>query len=116
MMDLDPAAVEAAAKAAADAISPPKDYEEYDRTTKTFIWRHDERNREVVAAAYPIIAAAVARATADAIADRIKARKPGPTTTYSVRTSGFYDGVDTAEVIARSFGSRVLAETEGQQQ
>lgn len=76
MMDLDPAAVEAAAKAMWDREHAPRGSEW--GTLKYASVRHRDLASQAIEAAYPFIAAAVERRTADAIAADIERRLTHP--------------------------------------
>jgi hypothetical protein len=108
VMDLDPAAVEAAAKARYDSAYP-------DTITITSWEAMPDYNKDVyrkhamtvLTAAYPIIAASVERATADAIADKIEAihHEGMPARNHAMKL---------AANIARSHGSQTQTTEDGQ--
>jgi aerobic-type carbon monoxide dehydrogenase small subunit (CoxS/CutS family) len=110
-MDLDPAAREAAKSAICEALLDSA----LDETCFCgYCAAGMYVAEQALIAAHPIIAAQVARATADAIADKIDDRlksTPGDLSSYS---EGWRDAMDEAEQIARSHGSQAQTTENGQ--
>jgi hypothetical protein len=116
-MDLDPAAVEAAERALCNRFrAHPLTDEEWGMICRELgVGKtvQAEPARIAVEAAFPIIAAQVALATADAIADKIEAEHLTDNT--GEPSDEAYDGaLDLAVNIARSHGSQAETTEDGQ--